>query len=115
MQNNIEIEYFKTPFGELILGSFKQQLCLADWRYRKMRDSIDHRIKVGLSATFTDGSSKLIEETKTQLSQYFRGERTEFDIPILLVGTDFQKKAWNELIKIPYGTTDTYSYKINFE
>jgi len=35
-------------------------------------------------------------------------ERKEFDIPIHMVGTSFQQKVWNELLKIPYGKKDTY-------
>ncbi len=109
MSNEIKIEYYKTPFGELIIGSFEDKLCLCDWRYRKMRSSIDKRIKTGLGIDFTEGSSKINEETKTQLNQYFNSEKTGFDIPLLLVGTDFQKSVWNELLNIPYGKTNTYS------
>ncbi len=46
--------------------------------------------------------------TKTQLKEYFDGTRKEFDLPISVEGTDFQKSVWNELNKIPYGTTVTY-------
>ncbi|MEN8121332.1 MAG: methylated-DNA--[protein]-cysteine S-methyltransferase [Bacteroidota bacterium] len=108
MKNVINIEYFKTPFGELILGSFNKKLCLGDWRYRKMRYSIDKRIKNYLKANFREEGSTVIEETKRQLQQYFDRERTEFDLPLLLAGTDFQKNVWNALIKIPYGKTETY-------
>ena len=47
-------------------------------------------------------------ETKNQLIEYFEGKRKIFSIPIDLQGTRFQLKVWNELIKIPYGTTTTY-------
>lgn len=109
MRNAIKIEYFKTPFGELILGSVKNKLCLCDWRYRKMRTSIDNRLKTGINADFTEGSSNIVTETQTQLTQYFNGERTEFNIPLLLIGSDFQKSVWDALLQIPYGKTDTYS------
>ena len=101
-------KYIKTPVGELILGSFNNQLCVADWRYRKMRSAIDTRIMNGLNSEFETGTSEVIEETKQQLKQYFDGERTTFEIPLLMVGTDFQKQVWNALIQIPYGKTETY-------
>ena len=104
----INIEYFRTPMGELIMGSFKDSLCLCDWRYRKMRASIDKRIKEGLGAEYIEKSSHIIEETKTKLTQYFAGERTEFNIPLLLVGSGFQKGVWNALLQIPYGEKETY-------
>ena len=43
-----------------------------------------------------------------QLKEYFGRERRRFEIPLDMVGTDFQIKVWNELIKIPYGVTLSY-------
>lgn len=108
MQNQILINYFKTPYGEFIIGSFDDKLCLCDWRYRKMRASIDQRIQKGLDADFIEAESAIIKETKLQLQQYFDGSRTEFKVPLLKVGTDFQKSVWDALIQIPFGKTESY-------
>lgn len=108
MVNTIQIEYFKTPIGELILGSFEDKLCICDWRYRKMRLSVDNRIRKELKGEFVKKGSEIIEITKNQLNQYFLKERKEFDIPLLMCGTDFQKSVWNALLQIPYGKTKTY-------
>lgn len=120
--NKIYISYFKTNYGELILGSFDEKLCLCDWRFRKMRDNIDNRIKKGLSlltlADFIEKETKIIIETKKQLSEYFAGKRQIFELSILLVGTDFQKQVWEELLNIPFGQTNSYlalSKKLNNE
>lgn len=108
MSQNIVIETLKTPVGELIAGDFNGMLCLLDWKYRRMRSSIDKRISEDLNAQFKVGNTPLIECLKMQLSGYFKGNKSEFDIPIQTVGTDFQKAVWNELLKIPYGETRTY-------
>jgi methylated-DNA-[protein]-cysteine S-methyltransferase len=108
MQREIKIEYYKTSFGELILGDYDNMLCLCDWRYRKMRDTIDARIKNHLKSQFVEENSSLIQDVKLQLDQYFKRDRTEFDIPLLLTGTEFQKKVWYALQQIPYGKTMTY-------
>lgn len=108
MAESILVEYFKTPVGELILGSFNDKLCICDWHYRKKRESIDQRIKSNLQAEYVFGSSKVIELTKTQLSEYFNNKRREFDIPPLLIGSDFQQQVWAELLKIPFGKTLSY-------
>jgi methylated-DNA-[protein]-cysteine S-methyltransferase len=50
----------------------------------------------------------VLKDTATQLEEYFAQERTEFDIPMELDGTIFQKEVWTELSKIPYGTTISY-------
>jgi len=73
-----------------------------------MRTVIDNRLTKGLNAEFIEKESGIINQTIQQLDEYFLSERKYFNIPLLMVGTDFQQKVWNELIKIPYGTC--YSY-----
>ena len=43
-----------------------------------------------------------------QLSEYFAGDRTDFDLDLAPSGTDFQRKVWTALSQIPYGTTESY-------
>ncbi len=107
---NIIIKEFKSPVGELLIGSYENKLCLCDWKYRKQRDLIDNRLKNNLKSEYTQGTSKIIEQTISELNEYFNGERNEFTIPILLVGTEFQKSVWNSLIKIRYGEKKTYKH-----
>ena len=44
----------------------------------------------------------------SQMKEYFDGKRKEFNLPLETEGTEFQKKVWDELIKIPFGTTISY-------
>ena len=91
------------------MGSFRDKLCLADWRYRKTRKTIDARIQKELSGEYVEEETDITKQTKLQLNEYFKGKRKEFTIPLLFAGTDFQKKVWNALLKIPYGKTESYS------
>ena len=93
----------------MILGSFNGKLCLCDWADGRRRASVDQRLQRILNAEYVEGSSDVIARARQQLDEYFLNKRREFDIPLLFVGTDFQKKVWNELLKIPYGTTISYS------
>jgi methylated-DNA-[protein]-cysteine S-methyltransferase len=104
----INIQYCKTKIGELILGSFEGKLCLLDFRYRKMRKSVDERIKKGLNAKFVENNTEIIERIQAELDEYFHGNRKEFDVPLQMVGTDFQKSVWEALLRVPFGTTSTY-------
>lgn len=52
---------------------------------------------------------KILGQAVHELKEYFQGQRNNFSIPLDLHGTEFQKKVWNQLSKIPYGKT--YSYK----
>ncbi|VAW68320.1 Methylated-DNA--protein-cysteine methyltransferase, partial [hydrothermal vent metagenome] len=104
----INIQYRKTKIGELILGSFDNRLCMLDFRYRKMRKTVDNRIKKGLEAEFIERDDEVLQNTAQQIGEYLGGERKEFDLPVLMVGTEFQKGVWNALMKVPYGSTSTY-------
>ncbi len=106
--NTINIQTYKSPVGELLLGSYDGKLCLADWKYRRMRTTIDKRLQNGLNAEYSEESSEVIEQTITQLKEYFSGRRKTFDIPLLTIGTEFQKSVWQGLIKIPYGANASY-------
>jgi methylated-DNA-[protein]-cysteine S-methyltransferase len=73
-----------------------------------MTRTVDDRIKKALNAEFVEHDDEILEKTRTQLDEYLRGRRREFDIPLLLVGTDFQKSVWNALLQVPYGATASY-------
>ena len=94
--------------GELVLGAFGDKLCGCGWRVEKQRERVDRRLMRMLKARIEEGTSVVIESASRQLDEYFAGERKAFDIPLLFVGTDFQKKVWNGLLGIPYGTTISY-------
>ena len=106
--NQINIQYYKTKYANFILGSFNNKLCLLDFRYRKMRTTVDNRLKQGLQAEFIEQDDEVLKETRKQLDEYFNMTRKEFDIPLITVGTDFQKSVWDGLLKVPYGTTSSY-------
>ena len=106
--NRINIQYYKTAIGEMILGSFNLQLCILDFRYRQGRTVVNDRIERGLSAKFIEVDNALLQKTRLQIDEYLSGERKCFSLPLLTVGTDFQKQVWKSLQEIPYGTTSTY-------
>lgn len=56
----------------------------------------------------TEKLNTILENTIQQLDEYFNEGRTAFDLPIDVEGTDFQKRVWAELLKIPFGITKTY-------
>jgi methylated-DNA-[protein]-cysteine S-methyltransferase len=84
-----------SPIGDLLLAGEQTAdgITLASLSMSGARSS-------GPAAPFTD----IIR----QLRAYFDGKLTEFDIPFTGGGTEFQQRVWNELDKIPYGTTTTY-------
>ena len=67
--NTISIQYFQTPVGEMILGSYDDTLCIADWRYRKGRESIDRRVQKGLHAVFMEEENEVLNVAKEDMGR----------------------------------------------
>ncbi len=55
-----------------------------------------------------NGDSPAVEAGVRQLTEYFRGERTTFDLPLEFHGTEFQKSVWRALLEVPFGKTASY-------
>jgi methylated-DNA-[protein]-cysteine S-methyltransferase len=56
-----------------------------------------------------DANATPLPECAQQIREYFGGTRTEFDLPLAPVGTDFQQRVWKQIARIPFGKTITYS------
>lgn len=105
---NILITYYDTPCGRLCLGSFGEYLCLCDWVGEGSRDAIIKRITTKLDAEIIEAHSPVTDKAIGQLNEYFAGKRQEFDIPLMVCGTEFQRKVWNVLSRLNYGEIISY-------
>ena len=99
--NVIRIQRYHSLCGDLMLGSFEDRLCLCDWAVESHRDIVDRRLRKVLKACYEESTSEVIQEAIKQLDEYFNGERTAFEVPLLFVGTDFQKSVWYKLLDMP--------------
>ncbi len=105
---SIILHPYSAPCGDVMLGSLDGRLCLCEWLSGKSTDRLHRRLSRELRTDFANGTSEVIEMAARQLDEYFRGKRREFTVPLLFVGTEFQKKVWDGLMTIPYGTTLSY-------
>jgi methylated-DNA-[protein]-cysteine S-methyltransferase len=60
--------------------------------------------------TFGEPDPTPFAEVIRQVDEYFAGHRTEFDLPMTLAGTPFQRTVWAALREIPYGETMSYGH-----
>lgn len=104
----IHTTVYHAPCGDLMLGSYGGKLCLCDWLTERHREFIGRRLTRELQADICEQEDAVISEARSRLDGYFRRECREFDLPLLLVGTDFQKRVWQALQQIPYGTVISY-------
>lgn len=105
----IDIQYTSTPCGRMILGSHEGRLCLCDWAESKRHASNEARLMHALRGHLVMRCSPVIALAMSQLDEYFLGTRRHFTLPLLPLGTDFQRQAWQCLRTIPYGTTLSYA------
>lgn len=61
-----------------------------------------------LGVPVTADADQVLAEAANQLSSYFRGDLTSFELPLALEGTSFQRTVWTGLLTIPYGETISY-------
>lgn len=112
----ITTQLYISPVGELLMGSIDGELCLCDWRYRNKREAIDKRIQTALKSTYQEGESDVLAQTRKALDEYFSGQRKQFNLPLKLVGTEFQQRVWQVLRGVEYAETCSYqalAYRMN--
>ena len=104
----INIQRHQIDIGELLIGSFGDRLCLLWFGTNEVGRAVEDRISKKLDAEFVERNDEVLEKTRKQVNEYLSGNRKEFDIPLLMIGTDFQKRVWKALLRVPYGATSTY-------
>lgn len=90
----------ETPFLQMVLVSNGNELVKCDFLYD------DEAHEKYLDIVIED--DPILMETTKQLTEYFAKKRKDFDLPLLMKGTDFQQKVWKVLQAIPYGEVLTY-------
>ena len=106
--HRINLHRFAVPYGEMVLASVGDELCLCDWSGQACAERNLRLVQQSLNAEFEEAPSEVIGRAEEQLEAYFARERKVFSIPLRLVGTPFQKSVWEELMRIPYGELTTY-------
>jgi len=97
---------YKSPIGLLELSCTDEGL-IAVTRYRTYKNDLSDREGI-LSVSDSSKNHPILIQAANELNQYFAGEREVFDVPIKIIGTEFQIKTWRALYAIPYGTVKTY-------
>ena len=94
-------------FSSKIICHIKFGVVVSSTAIRKIL--INNKSEDFLDMKKINSENSLLVEVFTQLKEYFKRERKEFDLPLNIIGTEFQKKVWEELLKIPYGEVITYN------
>lgn len=98
-----------SPIGLLTIGKTEKGICFIEFgSIKKTCSSIDNWLKKKLMNVELEESHEELLPAIQQLEEYFRKERTQFDLPLDLLGTKFQSMVWSRVKEIPYGSTKSY-------
>lgn len=92
----------QSPIGPLVIGVSDKGLAIIEFDQGNFPKG-----RLAQAAHWVE-SPKRTEAVVRELKEYFDGKRREFTVPLDLQGTEFQKKCWRALLKIPYGKTKSY-------
>lgn len=102
---NMETLYYSrmnSPAGPLLIGLSTTALVALEFDRGLPKKVAGHPVA-------WEESEARTRDVREQLREYFSGRRRDFDLTLDLRGTDFQKRCWNELLRIPYGETRSYA------
>nr|MCH9743324.1 trifunctional transcriptional activator/DNA repair protein Ada/methylated-DNA--[protein]-cysteine S-methyltransferase [Gammaproteobacteria bacterium] len=97
-----------TPLGPMLLIANEDKLYLLEFVDRRGLEREIEMMRKRLKINIIPGNNKIIQHTTQALADYFSGKNLQFDIPIEMVGSPFQKKVWQALQAIPIGETISY-------
>jgi AraC family transcriptional regulator of adaptative response/methylated-DNA-[protein]-cysteine methyltransferase len=100
--------YIETPIGVMVAGAVEEGICLLEFTDRRMLNTEYKDLARLLKTSIEEGENKHIKEIGKQLKEYFEGSRKEFTVPLVTPGTGFQQEVWQELQRIPFGSTRSY-------
>ena len=98
----------ESPLGQLLACAVEEGLCYLQFTDQRALDRELRDLCRKWNARLIHGNQKHLQTLQGQLSEYFKGTRLQFDLPLAVPGTDFQNRAWRRLQEIPYGTTISY-------
>lgn len=97
-----------SPLGRLLAATTDDGICLLEYTDRRMLERNLATMRRRFAASVVPGQHEWLKKLNDELTAYFDNRLTEFTVPISPRGTPFQERVWEELRRIPHGTTICY-------
>lgn len=114
IQMIIDLKRIETPLGTMFACAVDEGICLLEFTDRKNMEKQFTSLSKALNAEIVQGENKHFKQLEDELTEYFEGKRQQFDVPLFIIGTEFQKNVWKLLREIPIGETRTYKQQSGF-
>ena len=108
LKSILKASWLDTRLGPMIAISSDSALYLLEFVDRRGLEREVERLREKTKSAIIPGTTEPISLIEKELASYFDGTLKEFKTPLFFLGSPFQQQVWNELKKIPLGTTRTY-------
>ena len=105
----LSVDWIDTPLGPMIAVCDNYALYLLEFTDRKALPKQFNRLMKVYGRAIVPGKTDITDQIRIELSGYFDGSLQRFKTPLAPTGTEFQTQTWKELIRIPYGQTQSYA------
>ncbi len=108
-RERLKADWLSTPLGPMIAVADRTGLYLLEFIDRKALPGELAKLRTAARGDLGIGRLMPIEQVDAELKQFFDGKRAHFETPLILQGTPFSRRVWDELRRIPAGATRSYS------
>ena len=108
-QAELAADWIDTPLGGMIVVADPDHVHLLEFSSRKALPTELRRLSQGAKGRIGFGRTKVMDLLEAQLHRFLAGQRAELSVPLALHGTEFQRRVWRQLQRIPAGATCSYS------
>lgn len=105
----LRANWLDTPIGPMIAVADSRHLMLLEFFERKSLGRELKALQTAAKGSIGLGTYPPIEQIKTEMQEYFAGDRRIFETPLAAIGTPFTQSVWAQLRSIPVGVTQSYS------
>lgn len=105
----IVMSWVESPLGLLVAGASTRGLCLLEFSNPRRLATQVASLRQRFQCRLVHGEHALLDQLSDELGCYFAGTLTEFTLPLDSPGTEFQRRVWDTLRRIPYGEMRSYN------
>ena len=104
----VVVSWLPSTLGPLVVGATTAGICFLEFSDPERLETQLAALRKTFRTPVVPGTNDYLDTLKRELESYFAGELREFSVPLVYPGTDFQRRVWGQLLKIPYGETCSY-------
>lgn len=104
----VQVAWIQSPLGPLVAGATSEGVCLLEFSDRRMLEAQFRTVQRLFRSPVVPGTNAHLKRLQAELERYFEGKLKAFTVPLVYPGTPFQRKVWDQLLRIPHGETCSY-------